>query len=497
MSVVKLYNTLGRKKEEFQPLKKGRVLMYHCGPTVYWTQHIGNMRGMVMADLVVRTLEYLGYKVKLTRNYTDVGHLTSDEDEGEDKMEKAARRDSLGPEQIAKKYIQIFENDIEELNTRPADFKPRATETILEIIKMVKTLLDKDYAYETDLAVYFDITKAKNYTQLSGQKMEENIQDAGKGDVSDPKKKHPADFAIWFFRAGTHAKAMQYWPSPFKSKLVKNGEGFPGWHIECSAMSKKFLGETIDIHMGGVEHIPVHHTNEIAQSEAANGMKFVKYWLHNEHLTVNNKKMAKSEGTSYALSDIKEKGFEPMALRYFFLQAHYRSKQNFTWEGLGASQIAYEKLKAFMSRINEEQNSHGPNFQFPISNFQLNPKSQTQRRNSKLIDNYQKEFITYISDDFNVPGALAVVWEIIKSDLPYSDKKKLILDFDQVLGLGLDKIKKGKKEVIPAAVEKLVVERELARQNKDWARADDLRNKIYDLGFMLEDTDGKSVVKKK
>ncbi|HRY63507.1 MAG TPA: class I tRNA ligase family protein, partial [Patescibacteria group bacterium] len=196
MSVVKLYNTLGRKKEEFQPLKKGRVLMYHCGPTVYWTQHIGNMRGMVMADLVVRTLEYLGYKVKLTRNYTDVGHLTSDEDEGEDKMEKAARRDSLGPEQIAKKYIQIFENDIEELNTRPADFKPRATETILEIIKMVKTLLDKDYAYETDLAVYFDITKAKNYTQLSGQKMEENIQDAGKGDVSDPKKKHPADFAI-------------------------------------------------------------------------------------------------------------------------------------------------------------------------------------------------------------------------------------------------------------------------------------------------------------
>ncbi len=481
METIKIFNTLGRKKEEFKPLKKGRVLMYHCGPTVYWTQHIGNMRGMVMADLIVRTFEYLGYKVKLTRNYTDVGHLTSDEDEGEDKMEKAAKRDNLSPEQIADKYIKIFETDIREMNTRPADYKPRATQTIPEIIGMVKKLLDNGFAYETDLAIYFDVTKVKNYTQLSGQKMEENIQDAGKGEVSDGGKKHPADFAIWFFRAGAHKNALQYWPSPFKSKLVKNGAGFPGWHIECSAMSKKFLGETIDIHMGGVEHIPVHHSNEIAQSEAANGMKFVNYWLHNEHLTVNNKKMAKSEGTSYALSDIKEKGFEPMVLRYLFLQAHYRSKQNFTWESLEASKMAYQKLKDFLS-------------QKEIKKLEI----EKLRAGKEKIEDYRKKFIGYISDDFNVPGAVGLVWEIIKDNsLPYPDKKKLILDFDRVLGLGLNKIKKERKEGIPTAVEKLVAERELARQKKDWKKADELRNKIYDLGFMIEDADGKSMVKKR
>lgn len=493
METIKIFNTLGRKKEEFQPLKKGWVLMYHCGPTVYWTQHIGNMRGMVMADLIVRSLEYLGYKVRLTRNYTDVGHLTSDADEGEDKMEKAAKRDNLSPDKIAEKYIEIFEQDIKELNTRLADHKPRATETIPEIIKMVKTLLDKGDAYETDLAVYFDTTRAKNYTQLSGQKMEENIQDAGKGEVSDSGKKHPADFAVWFFRAGAHRNALQYWPSPFHSKLVNNGEGFPGWHIECSAMSKKFLGETIDIHMGGVEHIPVHHTNEIAQSEAANGVKFVNYWLHNEHLTVGNKKMAKSEGTSYTLSEIKEKDFEPMALRYFFLQAHYRSKQNFTWESLAAADTAYDRLKEFLvlrdnGGKSQAQNPHlRQDFGGQVKS-KINPKSQ--------ISNYKKQFVGYIADDFNVPGALGLVWEIIKDNsLPYSDKKKLILDFDQVLGLGLDKIKKEKTSV-PKEVAKLADEREAARKNKDWAKADELRKKIYDLGFMIEDADGKSIIKK-
>ncbi|NMC51718.1 cysteine--tRNA ligase [Candidatus Kuenenbacteria bacterium] len=490
MRNVNIYNTLGREKQKFQPLKKGRVLMYHCGPTVYWTQHIGNMRGMVTADLIVRGLEYLGYKVKLTRNYTDVGHLTSDADEGEDKMEKASRRDNLEPDKIAKKYIEIFEQDIKELNTRPANYKPRATSVVPEVVQMVKTLLKNGYAYETDLAVYFDISKAKKYTQLSGQKMEENIKDAGKGEVSDPGKKNAADFALWFFRAGKHQNALQYWKSPFKSKLVKKGEGFPGWHIECSVMCKKFLGETIDIHMGGVEHIPVHHTNEIAQSEAANGVKFVNYWLHNEHLMVNNKKMAKSEGTGYALSEVKERGFEPMALRYFFLQAHYRSKQNFTWEGLEASKVAYQKLKDFMA-AGEKGKSQAPN-----------PKSLPHRQADKInhksqIQKYRQQFITYISDDFNIPAALSVVWEIMKDDsLPYPDKKKLILDFDKVLGLRLDKIKK-EKITVPEEVQSLVAERDKARKNKDWTKADELRKKIDGLGFVVEDADGKSVVKKK
>jgi len=480
MAVVNIFNTLGKEKQELKPIKNGEVLMYHCGPTVYWTQHIGNMRGMIMTDLVVRGLEYLGYKVKLARNYTDVGHLTSDSDGGEDKMEKGARRENLTPNQIADKYIKIFEADIKELNTRPADFKPRATEVVPEIIKMVQTLLDKKFAYETDLAIYFDVSKAKNYTALSGQKMEENIKEAGKAEVSDPGKKNPADFALWFFRAGKHKNALQSWPSPFQSKLVENGVGFPGWHIECSVMANKFLGPTIDIHMGGVEHVPVHHTNEIAQSEAANGVKFVNYWLHNEHLVVNNKKMAKSEGTSYALSEIKAKGFAPMVLRYFFLVAHYRSKQNFTWEALEASNVAYNKLMDFIG-------------QKEIKKLEI----EKLRDNEEKIKNYKNQFIKYISDDFNVPAGLGLVWEIIKDNaLPYLEKKKLILDFDQVLGLNLNKVKKEKTN-IPTEVKKLVTERESARKNKDWQKADELRKKIDELGFVVEDVKDKSVIKKK
>ncbi|MCK5084921.1 MAG: cysteine--tRNA ligase, partial [Candidatus Pacebacteria bacterium] len=346
---MKLYNTLTRKIEKFKPIEKNVVKLYHCGPTVYWTQHIGNLRGMFCADLAVRTLSYLGYKVKHVRNYTDVGHLTSDEDAGEDKMEKGARREGLDPAEIAEKYIRIFEQDTQELNILEPTIKPRATKHIQEMIDMTQTLINKGYAYRTDLAVYFDVSKAKNYTKLSRQILEKNIQGAGKSEISDPQKKHPSDFALWFFRAGAHKNALQYWPSPFSSSLVENGQGFPGWHIECSAMSKKYLGNTLDIHMGGIEHIPVHHTNEIAQSESANGVKFANYWLHNEHLLVDNKKMAKSEGTSHSLLEIKEKEFNPLSLRYLFLTAHYRSKLNFTWKSLKASENALNKLYDFMT----------------------------------------------------------------------------------------------------------------------------------------------------
>jgi cysteinyl-tRNA synthetase len=462
---LKLYNTLTRKKEIFKPIKENQVTFYHCGPTVYWVQHIGNLRGMFCADIVVRVLRYLGYQVTHVRNYTDVGHLTGgnegDADLGEDKMEKAAKREKLDPQTIAEKYIKIFEQDTQELNILEPTFKPRATQCIQEIIEMAQTLLNKGYAYTTDLAVYFDVSKAKNYTQLSGQKLEEKLKGAGKAEVSDPQKRHPADFALWFFKAGKHKNALQYWPSPFKSPLVENGQGFPGWHIECSVMANKYLGKTIDIHMGGVEHIPVHHTNEIAQSEAANGVKFVNYWLHNEHLLVNNQKMSKSEGTGYSLKEVKNKGFNPLALRYLFLQAHYRSKQNFTWLVMQAAQNGFNSL---VNQIRDLSNELG-----------------------QVNKDYQKKFIEKISDDFNVPQGLVVMQELLKSDLPPQDKLATILDFDKVLGLNLDKIRK-EKTIIPQEIKKLAEKREQARQNKNWSQADELRKQIEEKGYQIEDT---------
>src|SRR6056297_405906 len=264
MPKIKLYNTLTRQQEEFKPLKEGEVLFYHCGPTVYWTQHLGNLRGMTCADFVVRIFKYFDYQATHVRNYTDVGHLTSDEDEGEDKMEKGAKKEGKTPGEVADKYIKIFEQDVSKLNNLEPDYKPRATKHIEEMIEMVKILLEKGYAYTTDLAVYFDISKKEDYTKLSGQDLDKLLSGAGRGEITDPQKKNSADFALWFFKTGAHKNALQTWESPFQSSLVEKGEGFPGWHIECSAMSSKYLGKTIDVHMGGIEHIPVHHTNEIA-----------------------------------------------------------------------------------------------------------------------------------------------------------------------------------------------------------------------------------------
>lgn len=466
---MQIYNTLSRRKEEFKPLKKGELLMYHCGPTVYWTQHIGNMRAMVLADLVIRSFKYLGYKTKLVRNYTDVGHLTSDADEGEDKLAKTAQAESLSPEEVAKKYTQEFDKDLKHLNTLEADKKPKATECIKDMQKMIQVLLEKNFAYATDLAIYFDVSKAENYTALSRQNLDELIKGAGKAEVYDLDKKSPLDFALWFFKAGKHKNALQTWKSPFESKLVANGEGFPGWHLECSVMANKFLGPTIDIHMGGVEHISIHHTNEIAQSEAANEVKFVNYWLHNEHLSMDGGKMSKSAGTSYNLADIINKGYNPLALRYFFLSAHYRSKQNFTWSALDAAQTALDRLYNFMQT-------------------ELNPPAV--RKDKKGLDekSYVEIFKKYISDDFNIPQALALIWDVIKSGLDYKTKKKLLLDFDLVLGLNLNKPPKKLGIEIPEKVKKLADEREKARSKKDWDEADALRNKIEKTGFKVEDS---------
>jgi len=458
--VLKIYNTLGREKQEFKALKKGEVSFYYCGPTVYWTQHIGNLRGNFCADSIRRSLKYLNYKVNFISNYTDVGHLVSDEDTGEDKMEKGAQREGKTPQEIANKYIEIYEQDMKDLNILSPTTRCRATDYIQEMIEMVQVLIDKGFAYQTDLAIYFDISKAKNYTELSGQKIEDLQSGAGTGDVVDSQKRNPNDFVVWFFKAGKHQEALQTW-SAFEK------EGFPGWHIECSAMAKKHLGETIDIHMGGIEHIPIHHTNEIAQSESANEVKFVNYWLHNEHLGIDGTKMSKSLGKVVFLDDVKSKKFDSLALRYFFLQAHYRSRQNFTWEALGSAQNGLSHLLVQLGELGREV--------------------------GQISKEFKEKFKEKLSDDFNIPQALALVSEVLKSDLSDEDKLATILDFDKVLGLDLNKkniVVPPNLKDLPQDIQELIKEREMARSENDWQKSDELRDEIQEQGYLIKDTSG-------
>ena len=468
--MLKIQNTLTRKKEEFKPIKNKAVSFYQCGPTVYWLQHLGNMRAMVLADLIWRSLEYLGYKVKFVRNYTDVGHLTSNEDSGQDKMEMTAKKEKLMPEQIAAKYIKIFEADVKDLNCQEPEYKPRATAYIKPMAKMAQMLLDKGYTYATDLAIYFDISKAKDYTRLSGQDLSKNISQAGQGEVSDGGKKNPADFAIWFFKAGIHQNALQTWAMKFKlptGEIIKKA-GFPGWHLECSAMNKVLLGETVDLHMGGIEHVPVHHTNEIAQSEAANGVKFVNYWLHNEHLTIDGAKMSKTGGTAYSLADLKAKGYEPLALRYFFLQAHYRSQQNFTWEALESSKIALNNLREKIFHWEEFKES------------KLEKKDRKEAR-----EEYLGKFKKAIEDDFNIPLALGIMWDLISDyRIRNKDAKEMVFEFNKVFGLNLKNIK---KEIIPSEIKILAKKRQEYRINKNWKEADFIRREIENNGYIIND----------
>ncbi len=466
---IYLTNTLTRSKEAFAPIIPMQVGMYHCGPTVYWNQQIGNMRAMVLADFMRRVFMYNGYAVTYVRNYTDVGHLTGDNigdaDSGEDRMEKAAKRESLSPDTIADKYIAAFNDDIASLNILPATHAPRATHFISDMQAMVQVLLDKGFAYATPQAIYFDVQRFPEYTKLSGQKLELLEQGEGHGTAHDTNKRNPQDFAIWFFKTGAHANALQTWTSPFHSPLVTDGEGFPGWHIECSAMSEHFLGTTFDIHMGGVEHIPIHHTNEIAQSECAHGTHYVNYWLHNEHLLVDGKKMGKSEGNAYVMNDIIAKGFSPIALRYFFLQSNYRSKQNFTWDNLAASETALKKLVGVVSRLPD---------------------------GGVINDSYKIRFTEMINDDFNLAGGLGVVWELLKdATVSDADKKATVLDFDQVLGLRLSEsaaiLEDRSTQEIPAHVQELIDNRNAARAAKDWTTADRLRDEIIQLGFDVTD----------
>ena len=462
--MLKIYNTLSRTKEEFVPIDQKAVRMYSCGPTVYSYAHIGNMRTYIFMDIFRRTLKYDGYKIKGVMNITDVGHLLSDGDDGEDKMEKASREQKKTPWEIAAFYTDVFFKDLAKLNIGKPEIIAKATEHITDMIEYVKALEEKGYGYEIDDGIYFDIDKFPSYGKLSRLNLED--QQAGARVEVNSQKHNPYDFALWKKAEPEH---IMQWPSPW-------GMGYPGWHIECSTMSKKYLGEVFDIHTGGVDHIPVHHENEIAQSEALAGKKTVNYWVHGEFMLVNNGKMSKSLGNTYTISQLEEMGYSPLVFRYFCLNAHYRKKLNFTFEGMDAAKVSYERLLASL-------------YQHKMSNV---PTSQ------EVLDKYKKDFEDAINDDLNLPLALGVLWTMLKE--PKSkDLYNLALDFDKVFGLSLNEAKEPAEEVnkdIPQDILELAQKRFDAKKAKDFATADALRNEIKEKGYsILDSKDGFKVVK--
>lgn len=460
--MLKLFNTLSRKVEEFTPLNPGQVTMYTCGPTVYDYTHIGHLKKYIGDDLLKRILMANGYQVKHVMNITDVGHLTSDADAGDDKLEKGAKERNMTVWEVAKFFEDYFFKATDQVNITRPDIVPRATEHIKEQIKLIEILTEKGFTYTTDEAVYFDVSKFPNYTKLSGQKLEEKEIGVRDEVRTDPKKKHPQDFALWFFTVGHFKDHQMRWDSPF-------GEGFPGWHVECSAMSMQYLGNTLDIHTGGIDHIPVHHTNEIAQSEGATGQEFVRFWVHHNFLNVNNEKMAKSLRNFLRLEDVLERGFDPLSLRYLFLTTHYRDQLNFTFEALEASQNALNNLR---EEIRDWETGDG-----------------------EYSNEYFELFLKHASDDLKLPQALAVMWEMVKSDLPSFHKADQLLKMDQILGLNLDKYI-GVKIEIPEEVMKLVEQREEARKTGNFVKSDEVRKEIKKMGFEIEDTPNGSKLKK-
>lgn len=468
---MKLYNSLSRQKEEVTPLDNKTITIYTCGPTVYDFAHIGNLRTYIFEDILIRSLLHEGYVVKHVINITDIGHLVSDSDVGEDKMMKALQREGLDatPEammQLAAKYTQAFKDDIAKLHVfqienenYSIEWAP-ATDYIQEMIDLTQTLLEKGNAYETDQAIYFDVSTFADYTKLSGQKLEDKLVGVRAEVETDTEKRHAADFALWFKLRGKHKAHVMHWASPW-------GEGFPGWHIECSAMAMKTLGKTIDIHCGGIDHVPVHHTNEIAQSEAATGKPFARMWVHGEFLDLNKAKMSKSAGSFITLQDVIDKGFNPLAYRYFVLSGHYRQKLHFSWEALEGAQHALDKLYHAVQRADVPGK----------------------------IDAVTKDiFDASVSDDMNMPKALAALWEVLKSDtVSEADALATALYCDDVLSLGLHASYEN-SGVVPAEVQALVAEREIARKKKDFVTSDKLRDQINDRGWQVEDAvDGPKV----
>jgi cysteinyl-tRNA synthetase len=459
---VQIYSTQARRKEVFRPIEAGKVGMYHCGPTVYDRAHIGNLRTYIMADLIRRTFAYLGYEVRQVMNVTDVGHLTSDADEGEDRMLVGARRAGRDPWEIADHFTRLFFQDAAALNILRPHVVCKATEHIPEMIDLVERLQTLGCTYEINDGVYFDVSRFPGYGRLSGQTLDEMV--AGVRVQVNPEKRHPADFALW--RKATPDHIMQ-WDSPW-------GSGYPGWHIECSAMSMEYLGETLDIHTGGEDHIAIHHENEIAQSEAVTGKPFANYWMHGRFLRWNkdDQRMSKSSGQFLVVSDLVERGFDPLAFRYYCLTASYRVPLTFSWAGLESAADGLYRLQDNVRRLHGQVDGTEPGEPHAIPD-----------------DCFRRA----ISDDFNAPGALAVTWEVVRQANRAADpaeKRALlqsVLDFDQVLGLRLADMVVTDDE-LPANVAALIQQRGAARAARDWSTADALREAIRQHGYEVEDT---------
>jgi cysteinyl-tRNA synthetase len=456
MTDLFLYNTLSRGKEVFKPIKKGEVGLYTCGPTVYGFPHLGNMRTYIFEDVLKRVLEFNNFQVNHVMNITDVGHLTGDRDMGDDKIEKESKKEGKTAWEIAEFYAGAFKNDLLNLNIIFPNVFCKATDNIPEQIEMIKTLEKKGFTYKTTDGIYFDTSKVADYTKLSHQKLEELKE--GARVEANAEKKNATDFALWKF-SPTDTKRQMEWESPW-------GVGFPGWHIECSAMSVKYLGEQFDIHCGGVDHVDIHHTNEIAQTESATGKKpWVNYWLHGAFMNiVGGKKMAKSAGNFITVANtFTEKGLNPLAYRFATLSVHYRKPMEWSDDIAISANNGYQNLLKKISNLGGEIGDI--NFEF------------------------KNKFLENINDDLNMPKALATVQELLKSDLPDEDKLATVIDFDKVLGLDFEKEinKIETKKEIPENIQKLLDERKTARENKDWKRADELRDQIISLGFEVMD----------
>src|SRR5438132_9322889 len=458
---VRLYNTFSRIKEDLQPVSAGMVRIYSCGPTVYRYVHVGNLRTFMLPDLLRRSLEYLGYQTQQVMNITDVGHLTDDTfDRGEDKMLVAARLEDKSPEEISAYYTTAFMDDVRKLNIRPADTYPRATQYIRQMIELITILVEKQHAYEVGGTVYFDIGSFPAYGRLSRNSTAKLM--AGARGEPDPRKRHPGDFTLWK-AAGAHR--MQVWPSPW-------GPGFPGWHIECSAMSMSILGDRFDIHTGGADNVFPHHEAEIAQSEAVSGHRVVSLWMHGGLLMLSGARMAKSTGNFFRVTELEEQGFDPLAFRYLALQAKYRAPLNFSTDGLAGADRALRQLRE------------------RIAGWSAHPGEDI----AKVSEEWESRFRAAIADDLDLPAAMALVAELSRSSVAPPTKARLLTSWDRVLGLDLRR--PAPEGSLPAGAAELLAAREKARAAKDFARSDQLREELGALGVTVFDTAGGQRIKK-
>ncbi len=485
--MLQIHNTLTNKLEEFKPLKKGLVSMYHCGPTVYDYPHIGNLRSYFFADILRRTLEANDFTTHQVINITDIGHLASDSDEGEDKMTKGLKREGKpltleAMKELGSFYTEKFTENIKALNIMVPHDMPRASENIQGDIELISTLEKKGFVYKIEgNGMYFDTSKFPEYGKLGNIKP--NLDEEFARVIPMPLgKRNFIDFAVWKFNNKLG------FPSPW-------GQGFPGWHIECSVMSMKYLGETFDIHTGGIDHIPVHHNNEIAQSESATGKPFVNYWLHHGHIIINNEKMAKSIGNYLTLPELSKQGIDPLAYRYWLLGAHYRTQMNFTDEAITGAQNAYKKFITAFQNLGLNHSSGMVGLRASgTPGLARTDKSVLGEASGTILDNYYSDFLKFVNNDLNTPQALALAWDLLKDPtVSDPDKRGTLLAFDSILGLNLQNIT---QDIIPQEVTLLVEERELARKNKDWKKSDEIRNIISGKGYRVKDTDAGPLVTK-